>query len=71
MRLMDSPEVKLSPSASSRTFKAVLKERSKLCATTTMEQQRRTGTLNGAACKVSGQSEELEKRGCLGLLKSR
>lgn len=70
MRLMGSSEIKLTPSASSRTFTAVLKERSKLCATT-MEQQRRTGTRNGVACKVSGQREELEKRGCLGLSKSR
>jgi len=69
---MGSPEIKLTPSASSRTFIAVLKERSKLCATTAMEQQRRTGTLNGVASKVSGQREELQKRGCLvGLLKSR
>jgi hypothetical protein len=69
--LVGSPEIKLTPSASSRTFIEVLKERSKLCATTTMEQQRRTGTPNGVAAEVSGQREELEKRGSLRLLKSR
>lgn len=57
MRLMGSPEIKLTPSASSRTFIAVLKERSNLCAATTVEQQRRTGTPSGVACKASGQRE--------------
>jgi len=59
---MGSSEIKLTPPASSRTFIAVLKERSKLGTTTSMEQQQqqqcRTGTQNGVASKVSGQREE-------------
>jgi hypothetical protein len=57
---MGSSEIKLTQSASSRTFIAVLMERSKLRTTTSMEQQqqRRTGTQNGVASKVGGQREE-------------